>query len=219
MLICGNLNTLASFALSACTGVMHSLSRPLSACSPIFHFWFLISALQALASNVTGATFILGEPANREQVARQLRNVPHVSEHTLLDAAWSRHCHQHVAAADLLHDSIVSETMEYTLLNRKEKVTRAFILIVRHVRTLRTLPVCVDINSPETLRDPMTHLAARASLLKWPFTTLLIARHERFICSDIIDALFLAVHVLLQEPIRHELPGQRVGTRFQRRDQ
>ena len=30
---------------------------------------------------------LLGKPVDRKQVVRQLRNVPHVSEHTLLDAA------------------------------------------------------------------------------------------------------------------------------------
>src|SRR4029079_19018294 len=56
-------------------------------------------------------------------------------------------------------------------------------------------------------------------LLPWPHTALLVARYERLTCSDPVAALFLALHVFMEEPRRHELPRQRVGTRFQRRDE
>ena len=61
-LIFGSLNSLATHASSTCTGVMHSLKRPLPACSPIFHFRFLKPAKQILMSNVTAMTCLVNMP-------------------------------------------------------------------------------------------------------------------------------------------------------------
>ena len=52
------------------------------------------------------------------------------------------------------------------LANRKEEVSRVFILIVRHVRTLRTLPVRVVMGPKGTNCDPLAAVIARASLLE-----------------------------------------------------